>query len=68
MRGVTYHRLIKVTNLHFDTSIGIRQRAKVSHMAVATDPNCRAMRQGVAMLAVQPFVILRCIPPHVGMG
>ena len=62
------HRLVEVADMHVDTALGVPGGAQVAGVAVAADPDRRAMGQTSARLAVQPLVELHGAAAHVGVG
>ena len=65
VRGVADHGLVEVADLDVDAPVGVGERAEIAEVAVAADPDRRALRQGAARQSVQPFVELsRCCPAH----
>lgn len=45
MCRVTDHGLVEVADLDLDFTLGVRNRAQIANVAVATDPDRGALRQ-----------------------
>jgi len=65
---VADHRLVKVTDVHIDAALGIPGGPQVASVAVAADPDRRAMGQAPAGVALQPLVELHGAAAHIGVG
>jgi hypothetical protein len=65
MRRISADRLIEITNLNLDFAAGASDRAKIAHVAIATNPNLRALGKRADFHSVEPLVIANRIAPHV---
>jgi hypothetical protein len=43
MRGIPDDGLVEIANLNLDFAVGVSDRAKIAHMAIAANPNLRAL-------------------------
>ena len=68
MRGVADDGLVEVADLDFDLAVGVGYRAEVADVAVAADPDGRALRELVAGAGLEPFVELEGVAADVGVG
>ena len=67
MRRISDDRLIEITNLNLDFAAGASDRAKIAHVAIATNPNFRPLGKRAAFHSFEPLVIANRIAPHVSM-
>jgi hypothetical protein len=66
--GVADDGLVEVADLDFDLAVGVGYGAEVPDVAVATDPDGRALRQLVTGAGPQPFVELQGVAADVGVS
>jgi hypothetical protein len=67
MRGIADNGLIKIADLDVDVAFGIRKRAEITDVAVATNPDWRTLRKAPAAVAVQPIVEFDGIAADIGV-
>ena len=67
MDRIADHGLVQVADLDFDLAMCIRDRAKVADMAIAADPDRRALRQFDSGRRIQPLIESGGTAAHEGM-
>jgi hypothetical protein len=68
VRGVADDGLVEVADFDFDFAVGAGDGAEVADVAVAADPDGRALRKGVVVGSLEPLVELQCVAADVGVG
>ena len=68
MRRISDDSLVKITNLNLDFALGVSDRTKIAHMAIAANPNFRPLRKRAAFHSFEPLIVANRIAPYVSMG
>ena len=67
MRGISNDSLVQIPDLHIELAGRVRDRAQIADMAVAADPDIRAIGDTPRACRVEPFVKLACISADIGV-
>ena len=62
MRRVPDDGLIEIANLNLDFPPAVSDRAKIAHVAIATNPDSRPLGKRAAFQSFEPLVIAHGLP------